>query len=316
MSEVIFMKVFALVVLLILTASVFPEPARAFGKKKPPVDPNNPTETQAYPTRMVSLGKFLETNFMLPDGKTKVDMSVQLPELIVTEMAHVTTKLRARGTQSGSDGGRYVFSGGITSFEANNNSMGITIGYKTGVGDIGTGPANGVTGKVTLDVSSMQMDFHIVDTQRNEVVAVGRGSGLVNGINAHVDVDFGAIDSAADFVHRSAMAPVFRKAIDDAIKQMASDPRTNFYMDWSANVTTLQPSLKRIFFNAGMRDDITAGNVFTIYDNSNMRLGEAKVLNAEMEQSAAVYQDDSGDKLFNSTKAGDKVKIFFKGVPR
>ena len=76
---------------------------------------------------------------------------------------------------------------------------------------------------------------------------------------------------------------------------------------------------EKIFFSAGNRDSIAGGNVFTVYDNNDMRLGEIKVRQAqdvEFEQTAASFKDDPNGALLKSVRQGDAVKIFFKGAPQ
>lgn len=299
---------------LVVTLAMAPSTLHAFGKKRP--DPSAPKDSQAFPTRVLTFGNFLSTAFTLPDGKTKVDMSVVLPTLVLGEMETSQHKLRARApdpvTGVPDPNIRYVLKGGITAFEANNFTHSVTIGFKPGTGDIGSGVLKGAEGKLTFNVGTLDMTFYIVDRQRSdEVVAVGRGSALTSGVALKVDLDFGVINGAADFVFNSPMAPHFKKAARDAILEMARDPNTNFYMDWSARVVNVNLDLKKFFFGAGGRDDIFPGNVFTVYDSNDMRLGEAKVQSAEHERSAASFKDDPNDKLIQSVRAGDTVKIFF-----
>ncbi|MBI3544204.1 MAG: hypothetical protein HY075_13120, partial [Deltaproteobacteria bacterium] len=266
--------------------------AHAFGPKRPAA-PKEPADSQAYPTRDISFGKFLSTPFMLPDGKTKVDMSVVLPDLALTELTQSQKRLRARNTApsegSGEPEDRYILKGGLTAFEANNFSSQITIGYKPGAGDIGNGSLTGVQGAVKFNVGTLEMDFHLVDTRRQEVVAVGHGSALTGGVGLDVEIDFSVIKTGADFVYNSPMAPHFRKAVRDAFLQMANDPNTNFLVDWTAKVTRIDQALKQLFFDAGGRDQVVPGNLFTIYDSGDARLGEVKVQSAEHEQSAAAF---------------------------
>ncbi len=313
------MKLSALLLSLVVIA--LPTTGHAFGKKAPK-PPAPPAETQAFPTRDILFGKFLPTVFTLPDGKTKVDMSVELPDLLLTQLTQSQKVLRVTdATAAATDAGegatpaRYVLKGGLTSFEANNVTNSITIGYAPGVGDIGGGVLTGAEGTLSFNVGSLEMDFHIVDTQRQEVVAVGKGSALTGGVGLTVDLNFGGIKVADDFIYRSAMTPHFQKAARDAILQMARDPNTNFLMDWSAQITNVNLTLGTLFFNSGARDQLSVGNMFTLYDNNSMRIGELRVQTVEHEQSSAVFKNDSDGKLLNSARNGDAVKIFFKSAP-
>lgn len=311
------MNLRSFLVVSVLAVSCLPDAAFAFGKKRP-APPSEPADTQAYPTRIVSFGKFLSTPFMLPDGKTKVDMAVMLPEIMMTEMLQSQKKLRPRGNSTPVDADpedRFVLKGGVTAFEASNMSGSITIGYKPGVGDIGRGTLEGIEGKVTLNVGRLDMDFRIVDTERDQVVAAGHGSALMPGVTLEVDIDFGAIDTGADFVLKGPLAPIFRSAARKAILQMANDQDTNFLMSWSASVTRVNADVKRVFFSSGARDEIKVNDLFTIYDSNDMRIGEVKVRDAQHEQSAAQFKDDTNDKLLNSVRPGDTVKIFYHKPP-
>jgi hypothetical protein len=316
----IFMTLTRSLLISILCFTLFPAPSHAFGKKKPSA-PSEPADTQSYPTRVVSFGPFIDTPFTLPDGKTLIDVKSLLPLLVLTEMQQATNRLRGRGVIApGSDNenkDRYELRGGITSFEASAFSGSISFGYKPGAGDIGHGVLVGGEGKVSFKIGSLGMDFNIVDNQRHEVVAVGRGSALSGGVDLTVDLDFGVIKTPVDFVFNSPMTPIFRAAARNAILQMANDPNTNFFMDWDAQVTKIDMNLKRIFFNAGARDGIAASNVFTVYDDHEMRLGEIKVDGnvLDHDQAGAYFKADPNSTLINSTRIGDSVKIFFKDVP-
>lgn len=254
---------------------------------------------------------------MLPDGKTRVDMSVMLPELILSEMVQSQNKLRPRdATPVDDDKDRYILKGGLTSFEAENLKFSVKIGYKPGQGDVGSGSLVGVNGKVAFTIGTMEMDFHIIDTKRHEVVAVGYGSALTGGGTIGVELDFGVIKTPMDFVYNSPMAPHFRKAVREAVLKMANNPWTNFLMDWTSSVLRVNRELGSIFFSSGARDGIEVNNVFTIYDRDDIRIGEVKVRSAEHEQSSAAFKDDSTGKLLESVRAGDSVKIFFKDTPQ
>ena len=160
------MKSTVLALALVTAAIALPTPGHAFGSK-PPSPPAQPAETQAYPTRDIAFGAFLPTVFTLPDGKTKVDMSVELPDLVLTQLTQSQKVLRATeasaapGPAGGAPAPRYVLKGGLTSFEANNVTNSITFGYAPGVGDIGGGVLTGAEGTLTFNVGALEMDFHI-----------------------------------------------------------------------------------------------------------------------------------------------------------
>ncbi|MEW6057444.1 MAG: hypothetical protein AB1540_12600 [Bdellovibrionota bacterium] len=293
-----------------------PSLALAFGKKRK--EPAPPSVTQAYPTRVISIGRFLDTPFLLPDGKTRVDMGLLLPELARTEVTQATNKFRV-SAQAGEGNGtlaRFVLRGGITSFEATSTSANIRFGYKPGLGDLASGVLSGAEGTLSFAIGSLGIDFHIIDTERQEVVAVGKGSALTGNGKLEVSLDFKDIKSGADFVFNSPMSKVFRAAMRKAIDQMAKDPNTNFFMDWGATVTKVNYDLKRIFFGAGARDEIKPGNVFTLYDNASMRIGEALVYETQHDQSVAAMRDDADQRLLRSVRAGDQVKIYYSEGPK
>jgi len=307
-----------LVATFVISFSALPESLHAFGPRRKPTPPPAPgAETQAFPTRLISMGKFLETTFTLPDGKTQVDMSVHLPELFVTTLSQTTNRLRLRSSKPIQDpnGDRFVITGGITAFEANAYEGGIRIGYRAGAGDIGTGTLAGVSGGVRFAVSQLDMDFHVVDTVRREVVAVGHGSAVGVGGKIDVTLDFGTIQTPADFVFKSPMAAVFRSALTKAVTQMANDPNTNFFMDWSSQVVGLGADVRALRLGVGARDAVALGNLFSVYDNSGLRIGEVKVQNIDFESSLATFKDDLEGRLYNSVRIGDTVKIRFLQLP-
>lgn len=297
-----------------------PISARAMAPK-PPTPPAPAPDSQAYPRRLISFGPLLNTPFMLPDGKTRVDMGVALPDLLITEMNKRQNKIRARDISSvagvsGQLTDRLILKGGITAFEASNMTGSITIGYRPGVGDIGNGTLTDAQGGITFNVGILDMDFRIVDTVLNETVAVGHGSATPFGVHPSVSLDFNSIHTGIDFVYNSPMSPLFRKAINDAFYDMANNPNTNFYTFWKSSITGVNMDLKRVFFNSGQRDDVKVNDVFTVYDENLVHLGEIKVLGNDMDSSSASYKDDSNGRLLGSTRVGDNVKIYYKNPPQ
>ena len=291
--------------------------AQAVGKKRtqPPVI----TDTQAYPARVIALGKFIDTPFLLPDGKTKVDVGILLPELVMTTLFKTTAKLKPSGIFSDESQiqERFVLRGGITSFEAENTSLNIKIGYKPGTGDLAQGKLTGVEGAVNLTVSSLGIDFSIYDKVSKQIVAVGRGDGLGTGFKTNVQVDFSQVQSGADFMFKTKMADLFMNAAKNAIQDMVSNTRTNFLMFWETEVVSLDSSTKSIWLNVGQVDEIAFANTFTVYDQTQRsRIAEIQVHNVDFNQSRAVVKNDPDYKLFNYVRVGDKVRIYFNQVPR
>ncbi len=326
-------------VFFLLSVFLFPDRAHPFGKKRKTVE--QPTETQAYPARYIAIGKLYDANFTLPDGKTKVDSSVALPQILITEMSNSkkfrpiapimncvglaldavaftsseSSSCKSSGNFTDVASTRYVFRGGITSFEANIFSLGIKFGWKPGQ-DINSGNLKGGEGKVTLNVSELGMDFFIEDTAhiQRPVVIAKNASARELGLTLDVDIDFGSIETGVDFVWNSPVTPIFRSLIRKVINKMIQDPRTNFFLDWEANVIGVDLELKHLIFNAGLWDEVAAKNIFTVYDGLK-RIGEIKVLNADHNNSSASFKDDSSDHLLKSVRQGDAVRLYFKETP-
>jgi hypothetical protein len=289
---------------MLLSVFLVPQSVFAFGPKPP----QPPADTQAWPTRNVGLAQFLSTPFTLPNG-VKVDMSTQLPNIMPTEITQKSSgRLRALNEATGA---RFVLKGGLTSFEANNFTNSLTIGFKPGTGDIGSGTIAGATGALTFNVGSLDMNFYIVDTADQEVVGVGQGSAVEGGVGLSVSLDFTVITTADQFVFQSPMTPVITTAIDNALKQMTTDKNTNVQMDWSAQVTAVNTGAGTLVFNAGIQSNIQVNNVFNVYDNSGTVIGEVKVTSVDASSATAAFKSDPGGKLLASVRPGDTVKIFF-----
>lgn len=301
--------------LTLLAIMLIPADLHAFGKKRSPNA--EPKDTQAYPVRNISLGEISKTPFVLPDGKTPIDMSVALPELVQAVIEQTTHKFRVQNSAPSEEfKPRYVFEGGVTSFEASIFEGKIKFGYKPGVGDIGEGVLTGVEGAVKVNLGSLGVAFRIIDTERgNETVASAMANAIAPGGSLEVVIDFGAIKTGPEFVLHPQMSKVFKSAIAKAVKKIVEDPSTNFLMDWSAQVTRVNRDSKRVEFNAGMRDDIQVNNVFRVYDGDNRLIGILKARETDHEFSSANFKDDSNDKKLNSVREGDAVKIYFQKNP-
>ncbi|MGE4232934.1 MAG: hypothetical protein AB7F43_06340 [Bacteriovoracia bacterium] len=330
---------FSLITCTILT-QFHAESAFAFGSKrketKKPAQPAQ-TVTQGYPTRVVSMGKMRPTPFLLPDGQTKVDAAIYMPDLVTTELSKKTTKLRSRGalspdpvdcttgkTVTGAFHDRFVLCGGISAFEANIFSAGVTIGYQPGIGDVGKGfDLSNAQLKGTLTIGQLEMDFHIYDTLKGQVVAVGKGDALMGRGTLNIEIDFTKIHSDWDFVYNSPMAPIFRDVIDQAVKAMVKDPKTNFYMDWESKVVEVNRDMGVLFMDTGLRDDIAVNNLFSVYDHNGFRIGEAKVTEVQNGKSILRMGNRSGNngfaedlRLINSVDMNDSVQIYYFTIPR
>lgn len=288
----------------------------------------------AYPARYVSLGDLLEHSFYLPDGKTRVDSHVLLPQMILSEVVQVTPKLRVQMREfhekkqdlqpmlelssalSNPVFNRFVLVGGITAFEAENTALGVRFGYRQGLGDVISGQLPEVKGSVEFKVGVLRMDFYIQDTMRaNEVVAAGTGDYILKKGELKVGLDFRKINSGFDLIFQSPLSKAFRETVQEAILNLVENPRTNFLMDWTVPVSKVHAIFKKIFFEAGQRDEIRVGDLFTIYDANEMRIGEVKVDHVSLDQSSAAYIDDPQSKLIRKTKAGNSLKIYFKRAP-
>lgn len=295
------------VVLMIITNS---QNAYSFGKKR--VDPN--ADTQAFPARVVSLGKIYETGFKLPDGKSVVDFEQSLPIVIATTFTDFNDKIRIADLNTPPS--HYVLNGGVTSFDANVVGLNVRFGYKPGVGDIGQGTIPSGTGTVGVKLNEFTMDFHIVDTESSPptIIAAKFASAKELKIDLKVDIDFGQYQGGLDFVYNSPVTAVFRRLIRKVVDKMVEDPRTNFYMDWFGSISKVDYDNNTLFINAGMRQGIGQNNVFTVYDGTN-RIGEIRVDRLELDQSLAHYKDDTQNTMLKSTKSGDSVRIFFGKSP-
>ncbi|MBI2606151.1 MAG: hypothetical protein HYW49_08740 [Deltaproteobacteria bacterium] len=282
--------------------------AHAMGKKRRAQD------TQAFPVRTVSVGRIYDTGFKLPDGRNQVNMQQALPILLATQIADGSDKIRVAAL--GGTPARYVISGGVTSFVAEVADFGVTFGYKPGTGDVGNGSLQGANGKVDVRIGELEMDFHVVDTSvtPNVVVVAKFASARDLGVKLEATMDFGDIDLGARFVYDSPVTKFFRRALKKIVERMSEDPQTNFRMDWEAALTRVDFDLKRVFFEAGLRDGIEPRNVFTVYDGDR-RIGEIRVERAELDQSSAFFKDDADGRLLKSSRQGDPVRVFFKQAP-
>lgn len=310
------MKIKYLAFLIPLCITLIPTDVYAFGKKR--TTPSEPADTQAYPVRDIMMGSISKTPFVLPDGKTPVDMSVVLPDLVQGVIEKTTSKFRVHKSIPGAETrpARFAFEGGVTSFEASIFEGKIKFGYKPGVGDIGEGTLSGIEGAVKVNIGSLGVAFRIIDLERgNETVASAMANAVAPGGSLEVTIDFGAIKVGPEFVLNPEMAKVFNTAISKAVAAMAKDAQTNFLMDWTAVVSRVNRDTKRVDFNSGMRDDIQVNNVFRVYAEDDRLLGLLKVREVDHESSSAVFKDDASDKLLNSVREGDAVKIYFRKNP-
>lgn len=304
---------FLFVVSQVAALSLATSNVHAFGGRRPSA-PSNGIGTQAFPARVVSVGTIYDTAFKLPDSRgMNVDMKKVLPVMLATQATEAGDKIRIASLEAPAS--RYVITGGLTSFVAEVNGFGITFGYKpSNGGDVGNGQLTGGEGKVDVRIGELEMDFHIVDTQSNQIVVAKFASANDLGVSLHAQVDFSQYQTALDFTRDSPIGKVIRRAMTKVIQKMTEDPKTNFYMDWSSKLAGVNLDLKRVFFNAGMVDSIQDGNVFTVYDG-NVRLGEIKVEKADRASSTAYFVNDKDDKLLKSARAGDDVRVYFKEAP-
>ncbi len=309
--------------------------AWAFGRRKAaPVVTNPPAHTQGAPARMVGLPALINHRFVLPNQQqTLIDSGVLLREIVVAELGAEGRKFRplvldvgdseaatdtptanaTPGAISNIQNSRYIFRGGLIAFEANNTTLGVRIGFAPGIGtDIGSGVVTSAQGAVDVAISRLEFALSIIDSTTGEIIASSSASGRPTEVGARVSVNFGAIQTGADFVHRSAMAPLFRSAIRKSIQGLEANPQWNRRMDWQARVIGLFAPHQTIVMNAGLQDNIQERNVFTVYKQNRIRIGEVKVVRVGFDSCEAQYIPENSSRTnFEATDIDDVVKIFY-----
>jgi hypothetical protein len=266
---------------------------------------------------MVTIANIYDGSFTLPDGKTKVNMAALLPEIMITEVSKTTNKIRVKGIDSGTNPQEhFVLQGGITAFQADLVDFGVSFGFAPGVGDLLASTLNiDVSGTANVRISQLDMDFNIYDNVRKEVVAAGSSNADIVQGGLDFKVDVSVFNAGAAFVAAQPISDVIRKVMDNAISQIANDPKTNLYMDWSAQVTSVNVDDGTFMFNAGFRDDVVAKNLFQVYDSSNNLLGTAQVTQAQEEQSQAFFTTDGDGSAIKALKPGDQVRMYYFSLP-
>lgn len=302
-------------IILLAAALLFclvPSHARAVGGHRPTPPANTePADSQAFPLRQVEFREFRTDVFHSPDGQP-VDVGVVVGQLVDTQ---VNQSQKFRTVVGNAPAERHgVLTGGITSLVLEVASVGIRFGY-TPDGEVNDGSGVRLEGNLTVKVPVITADFKIFDSETGLTYSAVSVDQAGVGVNLSFTVNFDQISIGPEFVAQTPLKDIIRALTANAMVQMLRQRDVNF-IPWSTRVLGSDLSRGLVFFDAGVRQYVAAGNLFRAYTACRSTpcfpslLGEMKVTSSH-EYSEAKYKNDPEGVALRGTQPGDKVTISY-----
>ena len=297
------------VIFLLITAFQAPL-ALAAGKKKPSTPASG--DLQATPTQHVWVEPVGTRSFTLPNGES-VNLEVDLNELFITEVSRSQTFRPLIGEAVEDSCGRSLhIRAQVTNMNFDVGGTGLHFGYSSS-GNWETGQT--VDGEVKVKVGALSMDFRVLDCE-GEACAVPMASS-VDQKSVQTDLEFNVnldeVHAGADFVFKTNLAKIFREMMQKGISKMEAMTERYHELPWSAEVNGVDLSQGVVVLNAGTREGLTEGTVFTVYSRLNesdscgaeLAVAEIKIIDAyplsstaEIERTTAPREVRAGDLVF------------------
>lgn len=282
--------------------------AHAFGRRS--TDPGNGSNlSQAIPIRGLELAHVTVPNFYLPNGN-RVDMNTDLRALIDTEI-NQNANFR---TVDASARSRLLISGGVTSLELDALQLNLKIGWNpSGALPIPVTP--GIRGEVDLRLSNLSLDFKIYDRLTGETYLASYTNETLSNLTFTVRVEISQIGGSLELLTKTKLAEAIRRATRDIMNKFATSPGLH-YVPWEAKVLGVADDKSSLVFDAGARQGVKSGTVFSIYSNCEARAGNlcferflADVRTTQIGQTSTTALPLGAQDFLSSVYAGDKVYV-------
>jgi len=200
----------------------------------------------------------------------------------------------------------------VSTLELNVAEFGLTIGYKPTGENV---PVTSLNGKANVKIGTISMDVGVWQCSRGNCVelAAATANHATAGVGLSVEIDFGVVTTGPSLVANTALGPILRTILQQAVSQLSRNPRLS-KLAWSATVREVSPSGDVVIFDAGTQSALEPNQAFEVYAPS-VAEGSCDVYRTV----AAVHSDRVDtrsttaqvDALYGSRgiKAGDVVLI-------
>ncbi len=259
----------------------------------------------------------IEAGMLLLPGNVVADISIDVRDMLLAAIS-TKTHFDPSDTIVEYEAGKHLeLRASITDFSLSNDQMGLhltmrPLGSLSQLVNFST-----LTGSVKITIGQIMMAFSLWECVNGSCVSTvaSRASSHSLGSQLNFDVNFGMIQTGADFVHKTVLGNVLTKIMDRGMVALAADA-IPLALPWQASLQSYDEVTGIVVFDAGNRAEIRVGDMFEIYRKNNdiacqkgcilELLALFHVLSVQMESSIGRL-----DSLYSTKKPapGDRVFI-------
>ncbi|MGK5087551.1 hypothetical protein WDW86_08330 [Bdellovibrionota bacterium FG-2] len=258
---------YPLLVFFALVLAFFPYPqsdSYAAGKKKPTPEScnTNPGPTTPTPTRRAILLPFQTKAFQLPNG-SQVNLSADLDTVFSTAVTVGQAFSPTDPSDNDACDMHIELRAAISTLELNAFEAGVTFGYAPAGA---SNPVSNITGKTTVKVGTIAMDFSVRQCvgSRCSAIAAVSANHLTAGVDVKFDIDFNEVKTSTNLIYNTPLGGILRKIMNDGVKRLSADPAVA-NLNWKATVKESVPEAGMFIFDAGTQSRIFPNQSFVVY---------------------------------------------------
>lgn len=254
-----------------LIALFFVSQANAIGKKEPGSPGNEdpdaaPELTTPQPLRKTVLQPIGTKVFQLPNGST-IDFNADLQSILPTAVTATAAFRPIDPSSMNVCNTSLEIRSAVTSFQLEVLGIGATFGYSP-AGQLGS--VTNITGKATLRVGLISMDFSVWRCTDGvcSAVAASNSTNFTANITGDIEVDFDKIKTGANLVFNTPLGEVLRLVMLDGMRQLADSPNLN-ELPWESRVREYTPAAGTLILGDGYQSRLQPSQAFEIYAPTN-----------------------------------------------
>ncbi len=223
---------------------------------------NTPSLTTPNPVRNVVVQPIGTKVFQLPNGSA-VDLSLDLQSILNTAVTSSSNFAPVVSLENNPCDSHLELRSSVTNFQLDVGDGSVSFGFSP-TGSIGA--ITNITGKVSVQIGTISMDFSIWECISGScsAVAASTSTHLTAGVNLSMVVDFTMVNTAPSVLYNTPIGAAIRSIMLNGMSQLAQSPRVN-QLPWQARVMEVVPSAGTLIFDAGSQFQIYPNQSFEIY---------------------------------------------------
>lgn len=253
-------------VLGLITSSFLSGEASWAGGKKPSTDPGagNCTPHQPIlPSYRVILQPVQTKPFRLPNGVT-VDLQQELNAIFNTAVTETSVFSPFEPGSDGSPCDNWIeIRAAVSTFQMDVTKLGIRFGYTPAGSSV---PGQTAEGQVDVSFGTVAMEFSVWEhtPEGFQAVVAKSASSTTTDITGSFKLNFGTIQTGADFAHHPAVQNAIRKIMNAGLDQASKSARLS-ELTWKATVREVIPEAGTLIFDKGIDTRVSLNQHFVVY---------------------------------------------------